>query len=96
MRLEKITSTYGQTYEVNLDCIGSIEKRIEIDEITIGFPGMCINVNIDEFNRIMSLIENKTDELVNLPNQIKEIIYKATYLDSNAKLQLIMELENIL
>lgn len=100
MRLEKINNTSGGTIEVNLDNLATIDEQQYTNEVVLCFGGYFVTVNQDEYKRIKSLLEQpielcevcKTEDPL---NKFKEIIYRATYLDSNAKLQLIMQLENI-
>lgn len=102
MKLIEIKLTDGSTREVNLDSLGVIEKDQSCSQTTLCFGGYFINVDENEYKRIREMLDqnsinvlsevSKTDDPI---EKIKEVIYRATYLDSDAKLQLIMQLDNI-
>lgn len=102
MKLIEIKLVDGTTQEVNLDCLGAIVKDENDSQITLCFSGCFVNVNENEYKRIREMLDqnsinvlsevSKTEDPI---EKIKEVIYRATYLDSNAKLQLIMQLDNL-
>lgn len=102
MNLIKIKNVNGNIVEVNLDNLGAIEEQQYSKDVNLFFGGYFVPVNQEEYIRIREMLDQKNVnvlcevEKTEAPiAKLKEIIYKATYLDSNAKLQLIMNLENI-
>lgn len=100
MRLEKVKNTQGIVIEVNLNNLSAIDEQPYSNEVVLCFGGFFVTVDLDEYKRIKSLLEpqnvlcelGQTDDPI---KKFKEIVYRAAYLDSNAKLQLIIQLENI-
>lgn len=100
MRLEKVKNTQGTVVEVNLNTLSCIEEQQYSTEVVLCFGGYFVTVDQDEYKRIKELLEpqnvlcelGQTDDPI---KKFKEIVYRAAYLDSNAKLQLIIQLENI-
>lgn len=102
MNLIKIKNRDGNTVEVNLDNLGVIEEQQYSNEVILCFGGYFVTIDQDECKRIREMLDQnninvlcevgKTEDPI---AKFKEIIYKATYLDSNAKLQLIINLESI-
>ena len=102
MNLIKIKNINEQTVEVNLDCLSALEDDKYSNNVNMWFGGYYVVVDKDEYNRIREMLNqnssnvlcevSKTDDPI---TKVKEIVYKATYLDSDAKLQLIIQLENI-
>lgn len=102
MKLIEIKLIDGTTQEVNLDILGAIVKAENDTQFTLCFGGCFVVVNKNEYKRIREMLDQnsinvlsevcKTEDPI---EKIKEVIYRATYLDSDAKLQLIMQLDNI-
>lgn len=93
MKFVKIKNTDNQTKEVNLDSLAAIEEQQYTTEVVLNFGGYFITVDQDEYKRIREMLEeNKNETPI---DKLKDVIYRATYLDSDAKLQLIMQLETI-
>ncbi len=94
MEFVKIRTTNEEQIEVNLNQLSVVRQNEYSSYIELVFGGYSVTVNREEFDRIKQLLETTGDDKNKLTT-FKEIIYRAAYLDSNAKLQLIMQLENI-